>query len=59
VAPSLQKSAARVNGSALIHPDRNPDYDGLGKKKAPAIARRRLKFVDDGWRVSATHLRTS
>ena len=28
------------------------------KKKALAIARQRLKFVDDGWRVSATHLRT-
>ena len=30
----------------------------LPKKKALASARQRLKFVDDGWRVSATHLRT-
>jgi hypothetical protein len=29
-----------------------------GTKKALTIARQRLKFVDDGWRVSATHLRT-
>src|SRR6185436_1039057 len=51
-APSLQKSAARVNGSALIRPDRYPDFRRAWQEKgagdcspAPEVRRRRVARV--------------